>query len=160
FDPNDITGPTGYDTAQWVAVGQVLDYGIRFENDPVFATANAAVVLITVPIDDDVDPFSFRLGSMGFGNKIINVPANKPSFQQRIDYSADLGFWLDVTAGLDLPNNRYFWLFETIDPLTGQPPLDPTAGFLPVNDTLTGSGEGFVQYFCKPKPTTLTGEII
>jgi hypothetical protein len=160
YDPNDITGPDGYDTSRWVAVGQTLDYAVRFENDPVFATANAAVVLITVPIDDDVDPFSFRLGSMGFGDKIIDVPANRASFQQRIDYCADLGLWLDVTAGLDLPNNRYFWLFETIDPLTGQPPLDPAAGFLPVNDTLTGSGEGFVQYFCKPKSTTLTGEII
>ena len=34
-----------------------LDYHIRFENDPVFATANAAVVFITVPIDDDINLF-------------------------------------------------------------------------------------------------------
>lgn len=159
-DPNDITGPDGYDTVRWVSVHDDMDYAVRFENDPDFATSNAAVVLITIPIDDDIDPFSFRLNALGFGSKIIEVPANSSYYQERLDYSEDLGFLVDVTAGLDLPNNRFFWLLETIDPLTGQPPTDPTAGFLPVNDTLTGSGEGFVNFICKPKSTTPTGETV
>lgn len=49
---------------------------------------------------------------------------------------------------------------ETIDPVTGQPPSDPTAGFLPVNDTLTGSGEGFINFYCSPKGSTPTGETV
>jgi hypothetical protein len=160
-DPNDITGPEGYDDSlRWVSVNQTMNYAVRFENDPIFATANAAVVFVTVPIDDDIDPFSFRLGVMGFGSKIIELPSNSSFYQQRLDYSQDLGFMLDVTAGLDIPNNRFFWLMETIDPLTGQPPTDPTAGFLPVNDTLTGSGEGFILFTCKPKASTLTGEVV
>ncbi len=159
-DPNDITGPAGYDTLQWISVHDVIDYAIRFENDPVFATSNAAIVFVTVPLDDDIDPFSFRLQTLGFGDKIIEVPTNVSFFQQRIDYTEELGFKLDVTAGLDLPNNRVFWLMETIDPTTGQPPSDPTAGFLPVNDTLTGSGEGFINFSCRPKSTTPTGEIV
>lgn len=159
-DPNDITGPAGYDTAQWVARKDVMDYTVRFENDPVFATANASLVFITVPIDDDIDPFSFRMNTIGFGDKIINLPANANFYQQRHDYSEDLGFLLDVTAGLDITNSRFFWLLETIDPLTGQPPTDPLAGFLPINDTLTGSGEGFVTFSCKPRSNTPTGEVI
>ena len=160
-DPNDITGPEGFDDSlRWVSVKQTMDYTVRFENDPIFATANASIVLVTVPIDDDIDPFSFRLGSIGFGSKIIEIPTNATFYQQRVDYSEDLGFMLDVTAGLDVPNNRFFWLLETIDPLTGQPPSDPTAGFLPVNDTLTGSGEGFIFFSCTPKTSTLTGETI
>ncbi|HSF88387.1 MAG TPA: hypothetical protein VLA46_03160, partial [Saprospiraceae bacterium] len=160
-DPNDITGPEGYDDSlRWVSVNQTMEYAVRFENDPIFATANASIVLVTVPIDDDIDPFSFRLGTIGFGSKIIEVPTNATFYQQRVDYSEDLGFMLDVTAGLDVPNNRFFWLLETIDPLTGQPPTDPTAGFLPVNDTLTGSGEGFILFSCAPKNSTLTGETI
>lgn len=159
-DPNDITGPDGHDSMRWVSVKDEMPYAIRFENDPIFATSNAAVVFVTVAIDDDINPFSFRLGSMGFGSKIIEVPENISFFQQRLDYSDDLGFMLDVTAGLDVPNNRVFWLMETIDPATGQPPSDPTAGFLPVNDTLTGSGEGFINFFCSPKSSTLTGETV
>lgn len=159
-DPNDITGPAGYDTAQWVARKEVMDYTVRFENDPVFATSNASLVFITVPIDDDIDPFSFRLNAIGFGSKFITMPDNANLYQERIDYAEELGFHLDVTAGLDITNNRFFWLLETIDPLTGQPPTDPLAGFLPVNDTLTGSGEGFVTFSCKPKSTTLTGEVV
>ena len=159
-DPNDIAGPDGYDTLHWMSVHDELEYHVRFENDPVFATANAAVVLITLPIDDDINPFSFRLGSIGFGNVIVEIPENTSSYQQRLDYSENLGFMVDVTAGLDIPNNRFFWLMETIDPLTGQPPTDPEAGFLPVNDTLTGSGEGFINFTCMPKSTTLTGETV
>lgn len=159
-DPNDITGPDGYDTLKWVSVRNEMDYAIRFENDPIFATSNAAVIFVTVPIDDDINPFSFRLGTIGFGSKIIQVPDNVSFYQQRLDYSQDLGFMLDVTAGLDIPNNRVFWLMETIDPTTGQPPTNPTAGFLPVNDTLTGSGEGFVNFTCKPKAESLTGETV
>lgn len=159
-DPNDIAGNEGYGTERWVSVNDELDYTVRFENDPIFATSSAASVLVTVPIDDDVDPFSFRLNSMGFGNKIIEIPEEMAFYQKRHDYSADIGYWVDVTAGLDLPNQRFFWLFETIDPATGQPPIDPTAGFLPVNDTLTGSGEGFINFICRPKSTTPTGEIV
>lgn len=159
-DPNDIAGPDGYDTSRWVSVHDEMEYTVRFENDPVFATSAASVVLVTVPIDDDINPFSFRLGTIGFGSQLIEIPENQTFYQQRIDYTDSTGYMVDITAGLDLPNNRFFWLMETIDPLTGQPPTDPTAGFLPVNDTLTGSGEGFIHFTCKPKSSTLTGEFV
>ncbi|MBP7239472.1 MAG: hypothetical protein KBA14_04565 [Saprospiraceae bacterium] len=159
-DPNDIQGPVGYDSVRWVSIHDVMDYTVRFENDPVFATSNASTVLITIPIDDDINPFSFRLGAIGFGDKILEIPANVSSYQHRYDFSSDLGIMIDLTAGLDLPNNRFIWLMETIDPITGQPPIDPMAGFLPLNDTLTGSGEGFVNFLCSPKNTTPTGEIV
>jgi hypothetical protein len=66
-DPNDIIGPEGFADEQWMSVHDELNYNVRFENDPIFATSSAATVLVTIPIDDDVDPFSFRLGTFGFG---------------------------------------------------------------------------------------------
>ncbi len=59
-----------------------MDYAIRFENDPIFATSNAAVVFVTVPIDDDINPFSFRLGTIGFGSKIRYRSLDNVSFYQ------------------------------------------------------------------------------
>ena len=36
-DPNEIIGPTGYDSIRWVSINDVLNYTILFENDPEFA---------------------------------------------------------------------------------------------------------------------------
>ncbi len=49
---------------------------------------------------------------------------------------------------------------ETIDPTTAPPPTDPLAGFYTYNDTITGSGEGFLNFTCKPKAESLTGETV
>ena len=60
-DPNEIIGPSGYDTAQWVSVNQNLAYTVLFENDPEFATAPAQNVLVKAPIENDLnkyEPFS------------------------------------------------------------------------------------------------------
>src|SRR5574344_2268004 len=45
-DPNEITGPAGYDTVRWVSSNDVLSYTIFFENNPEFATAAAQKVNI------------------------------------------------------------------------------------------------------------------
>ena len=37
-------------------------------------------------------------------------------------------------------NSQAVWLFQSIDPLTGFPPTDPNAGFLPPNNGTTGQG--------------------
>ena len=66
-DPNEISGPLGFDTARWVSVNDNLGYTVFFENDPDFATAPAQIVDIRLPIDPKLDIFSLRLGDFGFG---------------------------------------------------------------------------------------------
>lgn len=163
-DPNDITGPEGYDTAHWVSVKDRLGYMIRFENDPVFATAPAQVVRVELPIDQDLDPYSLQLHGFGFGHYFFQLD-NSPGFHaDRIEETADsLTVFVDIVAGLDVVNRKAYWIFRSIDPTTGLVPIDPLRGFLPVNDTTLADtvprpGEGFVTFSLKPRSTAETGD--
>lgn len=160
FDPNEIVGPVGYDSLQWVSVRDTLDYSIKFENDPALATAPAQRVMITHHFDDDINPYSFRLGSFGWGDFIFDVPENKSFHQTRLDLIAEIGLYVDVIAGIDVSTNSAFWIFESIDPSTGLLPINPLIGFLPVNDTTTRGGEGFANFFVRPKLPGHTGDTI
>ena len=154
-DPNEIFGPSGYTNADSTIVQMInatddLNYTIQFENDPEFATAAAARVKITCPLDDHADPTTFRLGNFGFGSYTFEVPPMASYYNNRIIIDS-LDFWLDVTASIAVPENEAYWIFQTIDPATGVAPID-SLGFLPVNDTLVGNGEGFVTFTVSPKP--------
>lgn len=159
-DPNDINGPAGYDIPKWVAAREPMEYTIRFENDPDFATAPAQHVLIEYTFDPKINPFSLRLGNFGFGDFLFTLPYTSTFYQNRIDLQSELGIWLDVICGMDINTNKAFWSFQSIDPSTGLPPTDPQLGFLPVNDTLTGSGEGYVNFTVTPKTSAVTGDIV
>jgi hypothetical protein len=157
-DPNDIVGPSGFDQRAWVSKDDTLPYTIHFENDPLLATAPAQFVYITYEFDTEINPYTFRLGSFGFGDYTFTVPENTSSFQQRYDITATHDVFLDVVAGFDVQNNRAFWSLLAVDPLTGLRPINPLVGFLPVNDTLVSSGEGFVSFLVRPKSTVITGD--
>ncbi len=159
-DPNDILGPSGYDNPNWVSKFDTLPYTIRFENDPLLATAPAQHIFITHDFDEGINPYSFRLRDFGFGDHHFSVPDNSPSFQKRYDLTEELDIYLDVVAGLNVQTNQAFWSLTAIDPLTGQRPVNPLIGFLPVNDTITSSGEGFVSFSVKPKANTMTGDTV
>lgn len=153
-DPNEIFGPTGYTNADSTVVRMInatddINYTILFENDPEFASAAAARVKITCPLDDNTDPTTFRLGNFGFGEYTFEIPPMASYYNNRINMDS-LGYWLDVTASIAVPQNEAYWIFQTIDPETGVAPID-SMGFLPVNDTLTGVGEGFVTFSIAPK---------
>jgi hypothetical protein len=156
-DPNEIRGPWGYGDEQFIAQSERVNYTILFENEPEFATSPAQGVRIEVPISENANPLSVRLGSFGFADYIFEVPSNQASYNQRIDLSQEEGYFLDVVAGLDISNNRVFWLFETIDPATGFTPNDPFVGFLAVNDS-TGVGEGFAEFSIIAHEGTATGD--
>lgn len=158
-DPNDILGPEGYGSQRWVSVSQTMPFTIRFENDPKLATAPAQVVTITQQLDNNADPRSFRLGSFGFGKYRFNVPQNVSFFTQRVDVKDQLKVYVDFEAGIDLSTGTAFWTLKSVDPSTGQTPVNPLLGFLAINDSLH-SGEGFVTYSIKPKSTLKTMDII
>ena len=159
-DPNEIKGPEGYDEElHYVAATEKMNYTIGFENDPDFATAPATRVTVVYPVPEGQDIRSMRLSDFGFGDHTFSVPANSTTYTKRLDVSADLGIWVDVRAGIDIKNNRISWVFQSIDPATGDEPLSAQMGFLPVNDTL-GSGEGFVSFFINPKEGRRTGDTV
>jgi Zn-dependent metalloprotease len=158
YDPNDIVGPPSYGDEKFVSKFATLPYKVRFENDPDFATAPASKVTVDLPLDSNFDFNSFRLSDFGFNNLIFKVPSNSTSYYTRLDLKDSMGIYVDVTAGLDISAQKAFWIFESIDPVTGLPPTDGNRGFLPVNDTAAHNGEGFVDFTIKPKSATVTGD--
>ena len=159
FDPNDILGPNGFGEEQWLNADTPLNYTIRFENDPVFATAPAQVVRITQQLDSDLDFRTFRVDDFGFGELFVDVPNNRAFYQTRLDLTADKGIYVDVIAGINVATGEAFWEFTSIDPATGEQPTDPLLGFLPPNLTAP-EGDGFVSYSVRPQSTVTTGDVI
>ncbi|MCL1475466.1 calcium-binding protein [Argonema antarcticum] len=158
-DPNDIIGPQGFGEEHWVTAADPLAYTIRFENDPVFATAPAQTVRVTQQLDSDLDFRTFRVGDFGFGDTFIDVPDNRAFYQTRLDLTATQGIYVDVAAGIDITKGEAFWEFTSIDPATGEIPADPLRGFLLPNLT-PPEGDGFVSYTVRPKSTLATGATI
>ena len=158
-DPNEIFGPDGFGDEKFVNASDKMNYTIRFENDPEFATAAAARVKVTCPIHPNAVRNSFRLGNFGFGEYTFEIPPLANNYNQRIDLADSLGVWLDVTAGIDVDADEAFWIFQSIDPATGLAPID-SIGFLPVNDTLIGNGEGYVTFNIMPATGLHTGDTV
>jgi subtilisin family serine protease len=154
-DPNDITGPEGFGDENWIRSGQPLPYKIRFENVAT-ATAPAQRVTITQQLDDDLDARTFRVDDFGWGGFVMELPGNAPFFQGRISPIQDSPFQVDVSVFVDVETGIVNWVFQTIDPLTGEPPTDPLVGFLPPNDQ-EHIGEGFAIYTVNPKRNAPTG---
>jgi RHS repeat-associated protein len=157
-DPNDIVGPEGFGDEHFVTAGSALPYTINFENQP-SATAPAQHIVITQQLDADLDPRTFRLTGFGFDDQQVTLPGNRAFLSQRIDLTETKGFFVDVTATVDVATGIITWTFDTIDPATGEAPLDPTIGLLPINDE-THRGEGFVSYTVRPKAGVPTGTVI
>jgi len=158
-DPNDVIGPACYGDKKWIGNDHALVYNIRFENDPKLATAPAQIVTIRQSLDPSIDPRTFRLGTFGFGSFTFNVPENRSFYTGRLDVRDSLGVYVDVNAGIDITKNEAFLIFKSIDPATGDTPINPLSGFLPVNDEWH-HGEGFVSYTVRPEASSQTGDRI
>ena len=165
-DPNEIIGPTGYDVAgtidlmRWLSATQRLSYTVYFENDPELATAAAQRVEVRHKLHGKANYASFELGDFGFSNQVFTVTGNPVSYQTRLDLRDSMGLYVDVVAGIDVVHNEAFWIFQTIDPLTGLPPLGANEGFLPINDS-THRGEGYVTFSIVPNTALChTGDTI
>jgi hypothetical protein len=158
-DPNDISGPTGYGEARWIAASEPMKYTIRFENDPELATASARNVSINYTFSDKVKQNSLILTNHGFNYFIYEIPGERPYYDSELDVRDSLGVLVALTAGVDVQRNQAFWRYRSLDPQTRQELRDVRAGFLPVNDS-TGAGEGFVDFLVTPKEGSQTGDTI
>ncbi len=157
-DPNEISGPSGLGSKQWVSINDNLNYTIYFENDS-DATAPAQQIVIAQPLSSHVDPYSVTLGNFGFANMNFSVPANSITYSTTLDLVDTLGVDVNVSAGLDIVNNQVLWTFQAIDPNTGKAPIDPSKGILQPDDA-SGVGQGFVSYSVNPSASCNTGDSI
>ena len=160
FDPNLKTGPQGFGPENWTSAVSPLPYRIDFEN-LADASAPAGRVVVTDELDPRLNALSVRLGDMMLSGTTVDVPDNVISFQTEVDLIAERGVIVEVTAGVDtsVVPARVFWIFQSIDPATGEAPLDPFLGFLPPEDG-SGRGQGFVTCTVRPKSATADGAVI
>jgi Ca2+-binding RTX toxin-like protein len=158
IDPNDIIGPAGAGAEKFIPAAGTKAYTIRFENEA-SATAPAQRVVITQQLDADLDFRSLRLDDFGFNNQRFELDGRSAFLSQRLDLTATKGYVVDVSAAVDVATGLVTWTFQTIDPETGEAPLDATVGLLPVNDG-TGRGDGFVTYTTRAKSNVTTGTVI
>lgn len=143
-DPNEKEGPSGTGDDELIPIQQDVCYRIHFEN-MASASAPAAVVTVRDPLESNLDPTSFRLGDICFGDVIVEVGDESFSLQESVDLSDSLGVTVSVLAGLDARTNEAFWILRSIDPLTGETPTAGDVGFLPPEDG-SGVGQGWVEF--------------
>jgi len=157
-DPNSLTGPASFGTSGYIAATQTLPYTIAFANEPT-ADIPAQQVVVTDPLDPNLDWTTFQVGDFSIGGTIYNVPANDGFYSKRLDLTSTLGIYLDVSAGINLKTGVATWTFTSVDPTTGDLPSDIFTGFLPP-DANPPAGEAFVDYTIRPKASDTTGTII
>ncbi|MCA9047393.1 MAG: cadherin repeat domain-containing protein, partial [Planctomycetaceae bacterium] len=155
FDPNDIQGPAGVGPEHHVRVDSSMPYTVRFENLDT-ATAPAQEVFVTQQLDSDLNLSTFEFRSFGWSGVEFAVPAGLQAFNKVIDLRPTQNLIVDVAAALDRSTGEINWTFRSLDPLTGDLPADPFAGFLPPN-VVDGTGEGFVRYTVDPLANSVSG---
>jgi hypothetical protein len=149
-DPNEKLGSQGIGTQQYLRRNQALRYAVFFSNLET-ATASAQEITVTDQLDlAKVEHASFSLGPVAFGNILISPPAGASAFSRIVDLRPGNNLLVKVEASLDSSTGLLTWRFTSLDPATGQPPLDPSAGFLPPG------GEGSVFFTVLPKAGTPT----
>ncbi|MEM8604990.1 MAG: hypothetical protein AAGF24_14285, partial [Cyanobacteria bacterium P01_H01_bin.121] len=159
IDPNDIVGPAGVGAERWITPNDELHYTIRFEN-LADATAPAQRVQIKQQLDSDLDWLTFRLDGFGWSARYFDIPNNEAVYQTTITETGDPRFQVAVTAFLNIVSGELTWEFQTIDPVTQQPPLDANLGFLWPNLNDSGIGDGFVSYTIKAKESVPSGRLV
>jgi hypothetical protein len=158
-DPNFIAGPSGSGAQNFVADAGMFPYAVNFENQPT-ASAPALVVTVTQQLDSHLDWSTFQLGTIAFGNFTVQVPPGLQHYSTRVDATASLGCFVDVTADLNRLTGVVTCTFTTIDPTTLDVPKgNPSAGFLPPDDA-SQRGEGWFSYTIDPLPSLPTGTVI
>jgi uncharacterized repeat protein (TIGR01451 family) len=157
-DPNSLVGPAGVGTPNYIQDAGTWPYTINFEND---GSAAAQDVVVTEQLDPNLSWSTFQLGSFGWGQANVTVPAGLLEYQTTVSYQNTDGTPLNVqvTLNFDVQTGLLTVTYTSLDPATGQAPMGVFDGFLPPDDS-SHVGEGFVQYSIQPKTGLATGATI
>jgi YD repeat-containing protein len=155
--PEDKFGPAGWDPqgtpegaeARYVSTGQQLNYRVEFWNKP-----DAPVPTQDAVMMDTLDPSVFDLSTFeftDFGFLKWDVPlAGAQAIDMRVDLRPDMNLAVEVKASFDPDTGEIEWWFHAVDPMTGEYPEDPMAGFLPPFNAETGYEMGWVEFRVEP----------
>jgi len=162
--PEDKFGPCGYDTpdtpagseVRYVPAGQTMDYRIEFWNkeDAPVPTQDAIIKDSLDPSVFDLDTFEFtRFGFLKWDEPL----SGGQEINTRVDCRPEMNVAVDVTATFNPDTGEIEWWFHCIDPMTGEYPEDPFAGFLPPYNPETGFELGWVEFRVKHKADLPSG---
>ena len=156
LDPNDKAGPMGAGSANYLPGGQQpMAYSIFFENQA-SATAPAQQVVVTDQLDmANLDPSTFTLGPIAFGNYQILPTSGQSQYSAGIDLRPAQDVEVKINASLNKATGVATWTFTSIDPETGQLTTNPLAGFLPPDKT-PPQGLGTIFFTVYSKATSAT----
>jgi RHS repeat-associated protein/uncharacterized repeat protein (TIGR01451 family) len=162
-DPNEKNSTLGIGVNYVILPGQNIQYMISFEN-MITATAPAQQVVVIDQLDPNLDWSTFRASEIAFGDQVLALTDLPGGYYARAvipDYRAESNqsWWVDIELDIDYQSGEVIWTFTTLDPLTGQFPTDPLAGFLPPEDG-TGRGQGHVSFAIKPEDDILLGKVV
>ena len=150
-DPNDKYGPVSSSGSKAFSDRTEFTYVINFENDPEKATAPAQEVWIVDTLDLKVfDINTFEAGFLDIGGRLIETPFGQQDCAWTVDMNPEMDLTTEVNLTLDKAKGIAKWYFKSIDPATGELPVDAMMGFLPPNDS-TGRGQGSVFFTIKLK---------
>ena len=154
-DPNSLSGPAGYGSSDYIAPDTILPYTINFENAPT-ATAPAQRVVITDPLDPNLDWSTLQLTGVGLGDTSIVIPPDSQYYATTVPMTQNgESFVVEITISLNPSTGVLAAVFQSIDPNTQLPP-DILTGFLPPEDG-TGRGMGYLSFIIDPKSGLPTG---
>ncbi|MET0018683.1 MAG: LamG-like jellyroll fold domain-containing protein [Candidatus Thiodiazotropha sp. 6PLUC1] len=160
FDPNDKVGPNGYGAEKYLSGEEPLRYSIFFENYET-ATAPAQDVFIADQLNNtSLILNDFNFGPISFGDTLVNPPKGLMNFTTDVVVPGRIleNILVRITGNLNPENGFLSWRFRTIDPATGNPPVDPREGFLPPNVN-PPEGDGSVLFTITPKDLPTGTEI-
>jgi IPT/TIG domain len=154
-DPNEKIGSEGHGAAQFLTGNSPWPYLVRFENLS-SATAPAQEVVVSDELSSNLDAETISLGPIRVGGRQIIPPPNSGFFLTTVDLRPEHNLLLRIQSTFDPITRRLTWRFMSLDPVTGLPPEDPLAGFLPPN-IHPPEGEGSVLFTVLPKEGLSTG---
>ncbi|MCD6597222.1 MAG: PKD domain-containing protein, partial [Bacteroidales bacterium] len=145
FDPNEIIGPAGYGSGNYIEPVGTAVYTVYFENkDTATAPAQEIWVIDTLDINKfNLDEFSF--GTVSIGDTTINLLFGQKEFSMDIDFRPAKQLIGRVIGKLDTLNGVVSVYFNSLDPITMQQNEDPALGILPPNVS-SPEGEGSVSF--------------
>ena len=157
LDPNDKVGAQGFGSQHFVGP-EPLRYSIFFNNKPT-ATAPAQDIVVTDQLNiGQVGSATVTLGPILFNGNIVSPPGVPLAAIGGFTTDVDLRPTQDLIArisGSIAPNTGLLtWHLQSIDPATGLPTTDPTAGLLPPGK------DGSVSFTVLPQATATTGTVV
>jgi hypothetical protein len=157
-DPN-IKVTVGYGIEGYISPDTPIFYTIEFENQP-SATAPAQKVVITDQLEANLEWSTVELISIGFNGIELLIPPGLNQYEDTTSVGPDPNP-VRVRASMNPDTGVFTWTMESVDPVSGELPEDPFAGFLPPNrPECNHCGEGHVTFLVWPRTGLTSGNTI